>query len=89
MNTMVVVLIISNFWVQAHEIDNGKHNYLLKGWMNLTENDCGVTHLVSYSGPALPVDDSKKFYAEILAECTMEDSTDVRYRLCEAVSISF
>ena len=57
------VLIVANFFVQLHYVDDGQHVYQLKG------TDKGIEYNVTYEGKALPVDDSKKFFAIIEAEC--------------------
>jgi hypothetical protein len=90
---MKTILIIANFFVHHHGVDNNAHTYELFGVMNQSIEDSGVEHFIAYTGPKLPVDDAKKFYAEILAECedfsSMEHGRNVTRRVCTATKISF
>ena len=90
---MKIIIIIANFFVQSHSIEKNVHNYELLGVMNESINDSGIEHYISYSGPALPVNDKKKFYAEIKAECeevvTIEHGRNTKRRFCTAIRISY
>ena len=90
---MKTILIIANFFVHYHGVDKDTHVYELLGVMNQSIDDSGVEHHISYTGPKLPVDDTKKFYAEILAECEdfvhFEHDRNVTRRVCTATKISF
>lgn len=96
------IMIVANFWVHGHGVeDDGTHNYLLHGMQNDSNEDCGIEYDLSYSGPKLPVDDNKKFYARIIASCEDtigEDEVQTNQmlliyekymRACQVVSISF
>lgn len=96
------LLIVANFWVKAHDVeDDGTHNYLLHGCQNDSDEDYCIEYDLSYSGSKLPVNDDKKFYARIVADC--EDTVgqdevrtslvvlvlDKYMRACQVVSISY
>ena len=95
------ILIVANFWVRAHGVYGEVHNYLLHGCQNDSNEDQCIEYDLSYVGPKLPVDDKKKFYARIEADCQDvqgEDEVqtnlmtlvlDKYMRQCEVKSISF
>jgi len=83
-----VIVIMANFFVQLHYVDDGQHVYQLKGV------DKGIEYNVTYVGKALPVDDNKKFFAAIEAECETVimpslNGMSKRIELCEAKDIHY
>ena len=89
-------VVIANFFVKLHIMENNVHTYTLFGVQNDSINDSGIEYYITYVGDKLPVDDNKKFYARIVAECLnvsspSEHAPEVisRSRICEAESISY
>lgn len=88
-------VIVANFFVQSHFIEGEQHIYTLLGVQNDSNEDAGIEYYIAYSGAKLPVNDAKKFYARIVAECYMQEEPSqspsgmTHRRMCEAVSISF
>jgi hypothetical protein len=88
--------VVANFFVKFHIVEQGVHTYTLLGVQNDSNMDAGIEYYIAYTGPKLPVDDNKKFYARIVAECMQVESPSEavptfmqRSRVCEAKSITY
>lgn len=90
------LLVVANFFVKFHIVEEGVHTYTILGVQNDSEYDAGIEYYITYTGAKLPVLDNSKFYAKIIAECmtTVSPSESMptrlqRSRVCEAKSITF
>lgn len=77
---MITFLLIANFFVEFHIKENGIDVYTFRAVQHNRE------YSITYVGKPLPVDDRKKFYAEMKVECL---APIVNVAVCEAVSIKF
>lgn len=73
-------LIVANFFVKFHIVEGNVHTYTMSAVYN------GQSFNVVHSGEKLPIDDDKKFFARIKAECI--EVADPNW-ICEAKSISY